>query len=225
MILIGGCSFSQSQIDESDNAPWLPWSDLIQEEKENCATSSYGQGMIVRSIIEKIELQKFNPNFVIVQWSAVQRGYTSNQTDVVEAIVKNREILFSHYDTEYWSDNVKVGYASNGFDDLTHETYVTAFTHITLLQNYLERKGIRYLFFWGWEQINVKNPLSYKFKELYKTTKIGEWWIPRNHIGFKEWAQEEIGTDADLENDFHPSTAAHKIFYEKIIKPKINKLL
>ena len=98
--------------------------------------------------ISSIELQKFNPSFVIVQWSAVQRGYTSNQTDVVEAIVKNREVLFSHYDTEYWSDNVKVGYASNGFDDLTHETYVTAFTHITLLQNYLERKGIKYLFFW-----------------------------------------------------------------------------
>lgn len=225
MILIGGCSFSQSQIHDPGNAPWLPWSDLVEAPNKNVATSSYGQGMIVRSIIEKIELQKFNPNFVIVQWSAVQRGYTSNQTDVVEAIVKNREVLFSHYDTEYWSDNVKVGYASNGFDDLTHETYVTAFTHITLLQNYLERKGIRYLFFWGWEQINVKNPLSYKFKELYKTTKIGEWWIPRNHIGFKEWAQEEIGTDADLENDFHPSTAAHKIFYEKIIKPKINKLL
>ena len=74
MILIGGCSFSQSQIDESDNAPWLPWSDLVQGKKENCATSSYGQGMIVRSIIEKIELQKFNPSFVIVQWSAVQRG-------------------------------------------------------------------------------------------------------------------------------------------------------
>ena len=49
-------------------------------------------------------------------------------------------------------------------------------------------------------------------------------WIPRNHIGFKEWAQEEIGTDADLESDFHPSTAAHKIFYEKIIKPKIKTL-
>lgn len=225
MILIGGCSFSQTQIDASDNAPWLPWSDLIQEEKKNCATSSYGQGMIVRSIIEQIELKSKNPSLVIVQWSAVQRGYTINQTDVVETIVKNKELLFSHYDTEYWSDgNLEQHQASNGFDDLTHETYVTAFTHITLLQNYLERKGIRYLFFWGWEQINEKNQLSDKFKELYKTTEIGEWWIPRNHIGFKEWAQEEIGTDADLESDFHPSTAAHKIFYEKIIKPKIKTL-
>ena len=93
----------------SDNATLATMVDLIQEEKKNCATSSYGQGMIVRSIIEQIELKSKNPSFVIVQWSAVQRGYTSNQTDVVETIVKNREVLFSHYDTEYWSDNVKVG--------------------------------------------------------------------------------------------------------------------
>ena len=61
-------------------------------------------GMIVRSIIEQIELKSKNPSLVIVQWSAVQRGYTINQTDVVGKLVKNRELLFSHYDTEYWSD-------------------------------------------------------------------------------------------------------------------------
>ena len=93
MILIGGCSFSQSQINDPGNAPWLPWSDLVETPNRNVATSSYGQGMIVRSIIEQIELKSKTPSFVIVQWSAVQRGYTSNQTDVVEAIVKNREVL------------------------------------------------------------------------------------------------------------------------------------
>ena len=55
-----------------------------------------------------------------------------------------------------------------------------------IITKLFRKKGIRYLFFWGWEQINVKNQLSDKFKELYKTTEIGEWWIPRNHIGFKE---------------------------------------
>ena len=64
MILIGGCSFSQSQIGgkTSDNATLITMVRFNSRRKGKLSTSSYGQGMIVRSIIEKLN-SKIQPKF------------------------------------------------------------------------------------------------------------------------------------------------------------------
>ena len=35
--------------------------------------------------------------------------------------------------------------------------------------------------FWGWGQISEHNHYKSQFDKLYKSSKIGKWWIPNVH--------------------------------------------
>ena len=227
-LLIAGCSFSQSQRDNQDR-DWNPWSDMVDvHENVNVAQSSYGQGMIAQSIVNACEVHNYKPSLAIVQWSAVQRGYSLNQKDFLEKIMINSEPQFFNYDEEYRSDNLDLGKVSNVLTRLDRNAYLSTLTHISLVQNYFESKGIKYFMFWGWGQISEHNHYKSQFDKLYKSSKIGEWWIPnvhdsKHHLGMKEWATSKIGSKAKIEEDFHPSTEAHEIFYKEIIEPLFKK--
>lgn len=232
-LLIAGCSFSQSQRDNKDKL-WRPWSDMINgdfvQEEVNVAQSSYGQGMIAQSIINACEVHNYKPDLAIVQWSAVQRAYSLNQKDFIEKIMSNVEPEFFNYNEEYSSNKLDLDTVSNVLTKLDRSAYMATLTHITLIQNYFESKGIKYFMYWGWGQISDRNHYKYQFDKLYESSKIGNWWIPnihdsKHHLGMKEWATSKIGSDAKLQEDFHPSTQAHEIFYKDIIEPLLKPMI
>ena len=209
-ILIGGCSFTEKKHGRGE---WKPWSDLFSEELyiRNVAQSSYGQGMISKSIVNEIEVSKFKPDFVIIQWSSIQRGYSTNLKEFFSSVVKNKETAFLTHDYEYLNEESKM--SPQHIED---EFILASFTHILLTKNYLESKNIPYLMFWGWNQFNnVNKKLSNLFiNKIYDS----DWWIYGEHGGMSEFINEEIGKSALATDGKHPSTKGHKLFYDKIIK-------
>jgi hypothetical protein len=227
MIFINGCSFSETQVDRGGK--WKPWSDfLIDDYSEyyeiyNSAVSSNGQGKILDTTIEALELHSDKPiKLAIIQFSAVARGYANNFDKFVEKITQNTNYQSLLHEEEYnLSDEDKVT------DLLTHVDwlyYKSTLCKIICLKNYFENKKIPYLFFWGWQQITPDMESDSTIKTLLEKAYDGNWWRFGEHGGMSEWGIERFGKDnAILPEDFHPTTMVHEAFYNDIIKPYLKK--
>lgn len=209
-VLISGCSFTEKKHGLGE---WIPWSDLLSDELNirNVAKSSYGQGMISKSIVNEIEISEFKPDFVIVQWSSIQRGYSTNLKEFFSSVVKNKETDFLAYDYEYLNEEMKMNP-----QNIEDSFILSSFTHILLTKNYLESKNIPYLMFWGWNQLDKVNK---KISDLF-IDKIydSNWWIYGEHGGMSELINDEVKVGSFASDGKHPSTKGHKLFYDKIIK-------
>ena len=230
-VLIGGCSFSQKMIWENgvEDGSWVAWTDLFQKEYGttfeiiNRAKSSFGQSKIVESLLDELIKYNFEVDYVIIQWSAVLRGYITHYNDFFDKITKQGEIDFLPYIHEYLSDPDKVSNVTN-INDLTELTfYKASLNQIFLMKSLLEYKNIPFTMFWGWEQItpNIEFQLGDLLNQIYSDS----FWRYKKHGGMNEYLIESIGeTNAILHNDFHPSSKGHRFFYDNIIKELIKKI-
>jgi hypothetical protein len=230
-LLIGGCSFSQS-MRETDNPLWKPWTDFLFEdygkdiEIINKSRSSFGQSLIIASLMEELILRDFDVDMVIVQWSAVARAYSTNQRDFFNRILTQGEECFAPYEEEYIIN--KEGY--EGW--LTHitktvdlEYYTASIDKILLFKYLLDSKNIPYKMFWGWEQIT---PEIYQQRKKWIDLVYDEnFWRFGEQGGMLEWIVDKIGKDnahISIHNS-HPTTQGHEIFYNEIIKYILKPIL
>jgi len=226
MIFINGCSFSETQVDRGGK--WKPWSDfLIDDYSEyyeiyNSAVSSNGQGKILDTTIESLELHSDKRiKLAIIQFSAVARGYANNFDMFVEKITQNKNYQSLLHEEEY---NLSDGRITNLITHIDWVYYKSTLCKIISLKNYFENKKIPYLFFWGWQQITPDMESDSTIKTLLEKAYDGNWWRFGEHGGMSEWGIERFGKDnAILPEDFHPTTMVHEAFYNDIIKPYLKK--
>lgn len=231
-ILIGGCSFSEHQY-RNEHRRWTAWTDLLVHEYNpytdynitNVAHSSYGQSRIVESLTEKLVMNNFEYDFVIVQWSAVGRAYSTNERDFLNRLVKQNEVDFVVHVEEYISgyNGLVDGTVTSRFNQVSNEFYKHSLTQMFLLKSLLDFKNIKYKMFWGWQQLDDKIAEDNKFlvEKLYDENFIRF----GNHGGMSEYLVESLGKDiAIIPGDFHPSTEGQTFFYNNIIKPIIEQL-
>lgn len=231
-LLIGGCSFSQ-QTNGTENPFWKSWTDFLSEDYDkqlkiiNTAESSFGQSLIIKSLMEQLIELDFKVDMVIVQWSAVARGYSTNQDDFVKRIMNQGDFKFAAYQEEYVNGYKGVTYEYEGWvtDNLNVidlEYYTSSIDKIILFKYLLETHNIPYVMFWGWEQIT---PEIYQKKKKWLDIMYNEnFWTFGKHGGMLEWIVDKIGKENAYvsPNDFHPSTQGHELFYNQIIKDIIN---
>lgn len=228
-VLISGCSFSEKK--HFQNSIYFPWSDFFQRDFHqkycdvfNVAKSSYGQSMIVESLLKELIIHNFEVDYVFVQWSAIGRLYASNQKEFIETMIKQNELKFISHQHEYISKlnpNTLTG-VTDLFDTIDDYLYTSSLLQILLMKNVLENHNIPYTMFWGWEQIT--NDIYEKNELLFSKIYDENFWRFGNHGGMSEYIIDTIGkTKGILPKDFHPTTMGQEKFYEDIIKPIANK--
>jgi len=228
-VLIGGCSFSEKKMFDK-NSKWIPWSDLLSKdfdenycEISNEARSSYGQSKIVESLLSVLIEKKFEIDYVFIQWSAIGRSYAMNQEDFVQMALKQGELYFSSNLHEYIIDE-ELGWVTNLTKQIDDSFYTTSLSQIVLMKNLLENYNIPYTMFWGWNQIT--NSIYKKNKKIFDIIYDDSFWRYGDHGGMSEYIIDTIGQDKGiLQNDFHPTTEGHQLFYDNIIKPIADKKL
>jgi len=223
-VLITGCSFTQGNNDSpSGNEMWIPWSNLVHfdgYDVRNVAKSSYGQGKIVQSVVQFLEESDQRPDLVIIQLSAILRGYSTNVNDFYFRITNQRESFFLLHDDDYITPDAGwVHKVSIAEDELDSETHWNAYTKVLLLKTYLQQKNQDYIMFWGWNQLE-NCPTNIKL--LWKKNIYDEnFWSYGTWGGMSEYITDKIGKKGIIPMDFHPSTEGHQLFYNDIIKPKL----
>lgn len=224
-ILIGGCSFSQPQYN-NPSKEWTPWSDLIDTDTffvKNVALSSYGQMKISETIISEIIKDNFSFDLVFIQWSAFGRGVTNSEKDFFKWIVNTGQEFMLPYANEYVNTGLEKLSTTTKLNSVDTLFYISSLIQIELVKTFLEHHNIKYLMFWGWEQIT--DNIYIKNKKLIDNIYKGSWWRFDKHGGFLEYGIDILGNDnAVIKHDFHPTTQAHKLFYENVILPKLNEL-
>lgn len=228
-ILIGGCSFS-----ERKSNLWTAWTDILENNFtesvgyniHNVAHSSYGQSRIAESVTENLIKNDFNYDFVFVQWSAVSRAYATSEKHFLTRILNQNEVDFVAHVEEYMADSTGWNGESvtSRLHQVSNEFYKHSLMQIFLLKSLLDYKNVNYVMFWGWQQIDDKIYENNKFliDKIYdeKFIRFG------THGGMLEYLIENLGEDTTKRSttDFHPSTIAHKFFYDNIILPYMNIL-
>lgn len=228
-ILIGGCSFS-----ERGSQLWKAWTDILEEDfKEingynitNVAHSSYGQSRIAESLTETLIKNDFNYDFVFVQWSAISRAYATSEKHFLTRILNQNEVDFVAHMEEYMADDSGWNGESvtSRLYQVSNEFYKHSLMQMFLLKSLLDYKNVKYVMFWGWQQIDEKIYKNNKFllDKIYdeKFIRFG------NHGGMLEYLIENLGEDTTKRSkeDFHPSTTAHRFFYDNIILPHMKKI-
>lgn len=224
-ILIGGCSFSQTQ-GNSDTKKWIPWSDLIDTDTffiKNMALSSYGQLKISETVISEIIKNNFSFDLVIIQWSAFGRGVSNNEKDFFKWVINTGQEFMLPYSNEYVNTGLKKQITTSKLNSIDALFYTASLIQIELVKTFLEYHNIKYLMFWGWEQINDRVYL--KNKKIIDSIYKGSWWKFGKYGGILEYGIGVLGNDnAVIKDDFHPTTEVHKLFYENVILPKLNEL-
>ena len=226
-ILIGGCSFSESQkkynhtsFDPKKN--WYPWTDLMDDEFGknnniiNLARGSAGQSTIVSLLTKKLLELNFNVDLVIVQWSSTHRLFGEKEEDLIENINHQGFELLSQkgidvFTKEYYEKLTQLGY------DISYNSLL----QIYLFKNLLESKNIKYKFFWGWSQSDVKtDKYSNLIDDIYDDNFLRFKSLDgTNHGGMHDYANQVLGEENTEVNDGHPNSESHKVFYNDIIKP------
>lgn len=228
-ILIGGCSFSQhcGFKNENNNPIFTNWTDFFEREFGNTykiinrAQSSFGQAKIVESLLEELIKFDFNVDYVIVQWSAVGRSYSINETDFFNKMVNNWEVPFSPHRHEYMLNDDKEGWVTTITNVISESFYRASLNQIFLLKSLLDSKNIPYSMFWGWEQIT--SDIQLKCNDILELIYDDNFWKWNDHGGISEYIIDNIGTDLGIvKNDFHPSTPGQEFFYNTIIKDIFN---
>lgn len=225
-VLIGGCSFSQycGFPTEQVKPIWTSWTDFFLRDYGsvfniiNCAQSSFGQSRIVETITDELIKNNFNIDYVIIQWSAVGRAYSTNEKDFFERMVKQSEVAFSPHIQEYIINNNKEGWCTNLTNQISTSFYKASLHQIFLMKSLLESKNIRYKMFWGWEQITpqIESETIQLLNLIYDET----FWRVNKHGGMSEWILSNISEEEGFVGgcDFHPSTKGQEFFYNTIIK-------
>ena len=240
-ITIAGCSFSERIPKELHSSVWKPWTCFLEEDTMNFnppfllltrAVSSSGNSKIVDSVLETTvgnplskEDNEIKPKYVIVQWSAVGRGYANNETDFTKKIIDFEDYNLFNYEEEMVSEELEYGAVTDRLNHVSLRYYQYSLHKILLLKNYLENNNIPYLFFWGWQQLTNELIQEYNLSKLVDLIYDGNWWKFGEHGGMSEYVIDKLGENkAIIPNDFHPTTEAHKYFYENIIKYEVEKL-
>jgi len=181
-------------------------------------------------ISEKIVKSILNPNrdvkLVVIQWSAVGRGYHSKDSDYLSRFINamnNKEVHTLIDSSEFINvKNLDDGEVTNLVNQVSNEFYESSLIRIYLTHQFLQNNNIPYISFWGWQQItDNQNELS----DLIKRVHDENFWTFGDYGGMNEYCIDKIGEKrAILVDDFHPTTDAHTLFYNDIIKPKILEL-
>lgn len=223
-ILIGGCSFSQE-----GGHGWKSWTDFLKDDGEekfqiiNKAQGSFGQSLIVESLLSELILRDFNIDYVIVQWSAVGRAYSTNQKDFFDRMIRQWEPQFSPHQQEYLVSGDTEGWLTNIMNTIEPKFYTASLNQILLFKSLLEVHNIPFTFFWGWEQIT--EDLMKKNNNLINKIYDERFWRWKENGGMMEYVIDTIGYDKGIiPNDFHPTTKGHEIFYNHIVKDIINQI-
>lgn len=223
-VLVTGCSFSEKMRELSDEyQQWMPWSDLIHFDGynvKNVAQSSFGQGKITQSVVQFMESNP-KPDLVVIQLSAILRGYASNMKDFYLRITNQKESFFLLHDDEYITpDNEWEGKVSMADDELTEEVHWNTLCKVLMLKSYLKERNQDYIMFWGWNQLeNAPDHI----KSIWKSQVYdNNFWSYNEWGGMSEYIIDTIGSEMGiLPMDFHPTSEGHRIFYDDIIKPKL----
>lgn len=234
-VLIGGCSFSQHMGFPNENNEWNPlwtsWTDFFLKDYKsefeiiNRAQSSFGQSRIVESITHELIARKFDIDYVIIQWSAVGRSYSTNMNDFFDRMINQYEVPFSPHRHEYIANDDKLGWVTDLTNTIEHSFYIASLTQIYLMKCLLESKNIRYKMFWGWGQITpeIESKVSHLLEVIYddRFLRYGS-----NHGGISEIVMDNIGKKEGFvsENDIHPSTKGQEFFYNTTIKNIIKEI-
>ena len=224
-ILIGGCSFSQTQKD-NNNSKWISWSDFIDNEMffiKNMALSSYGQMKISETIINEIIKSDFSFDLVFIQWSAFGRGVSNSEKDFFKWVINTGQEFMLPYGNEYVNTGLSKLTTTNKLNSIDSLFYTASLIQIELVKTFLEHHNINYLMFWGWEQIT--DNIYLRNKKLIDSIYKGNWWKFGEYGGILEYGADILGIDdAILKEDFHPTTQSHEFFYKNVIIPKLNEL-
>lgn len=223
-IIISGCSFSEYTTGE----PYFTWSNYLLDEFKhklkiyNEAKDSQGQGIIVQKVIDRIIDLKFDVDLIIIQWSAITRGFAKNEIDFIKRIIDNKSYIdFLPFSLEYYGGG-DLDYVSDS-NEIIHDIYYKySLVQMILLINFLENYNLKYKMFWGWQQIS--NEVEDKFKNYFDIIYNNNFWLHNRNGGMKEYCEMKIGNLAILKNDLHPSSQAQKYFYETVIKNFINEI-
>ena len=226
-ILIGGCSYSESQkkfnnLIFNPDKDWYPWTDLLDDEfgKENniinLARGSAGQSTIVSFLTKKLLELDFKVDMVLVQWSSPHRIFAEKESDLIETINSQGIELLSQkgidiFTKEYYEKIEKMG----------HDILYNSLLQIFLFKNLLDFKGIKYNFFWGWcdNKIDLSNQ-SFILDKIYDKnflryrTASG-----KEDGGMHDYANLVLGENNSQVEDGHPNSEAHKVFYNHVIRP------
>lgn len=233
-ILICGCSFTQSRINDrpewiNSDRSWIPYSDLLYHEFpnkiKNIGQDSASNGWIYNTTLAELLKNNFSYDFVIIQWSAVMRAHFPDSN--LEGITKNWPVgnpsVGPHLFEYIARDGLTNGNVTNLLNEVSSHFYLNTLIYIYSLQKILESNNIPYLMFWGWEQITDKIYQEYKyiFNKIYNKN----FWKFGKNGGLSEYCISKLGENKSiLKDDFHPTTEAHNLFYEDIIKPILNNL-
>jgi hypothetical protein len=224
-ILIGGCSFSQTQ-GNNTKKKWTPWSDFIDKDNffiKNVALSSYGQLKISETIITEIINSNFSFDFVFIQWSAFGRGVSRTETEFFKWVTQTGQEFMLPYSNEYVNTGLQSTAITNKLTAVDSLFYTASLIQIELVKTFLEHHNIKYLMFWGWEQIT--DNIYFKNKKIIDSIYKGSWWTFNKYGGVLEYGVDLLGNDkAIIKQDFHPTTEVHELFYENIILPVLNEL-
>tara|TARA_B100000424_G_C22925962_1_gene492660 strand:+ start:1127 stop:1843 length:717 start_codon:yes stop_codon:yes gene_type:complete len=218
-LLIGGCSFSEPKY---GHGPWHPWTDqLVKEyshewEVTNKAQGSYGNALISQNIIDNILRGDTKPDLVIVQWSAIGRAYSHNETDFIGRLIKERDSMkFAPHMGEYLSQDDRSGWVTNTINVISENFYQSSLVSMIGLQSFLNEKNIPYIMFWGWCQFN--DELKDKFKPYLDLLYNERWWNPDGSMS--SFITEAHGKKGIMGGgDFHPNNLGQRHFYEKAVK-------
>lgn len=205
-VLCSGCSFSESQPYDGD---WIPWTDLLSSNDDydvvNLAKGSAGQFGISNSIMTYLlDDTNFKPDYIIVQWSSVIRGFSKTDDDLI------LNVLSQTTDLNY------IGLDYNSEDAITmyeEKRMKSSLQQILLLKTYIESIEIPYLFFWGWKTQN--------HTKLLDKIVDSNWWYPHNNktFGLTEHVYGQI--EPPLLECGHPTSESHQHFYDTVILPRM----
>jgi hypothetical protein len=227
-LLIGGCSFSCSQKDIKDPL-WIPWTDMLSYDYDkyikiiNTSESSFSQTNITEKILHQLLENDFDVDCVIIQWSAIGRSYATSINEFYKRVFEDDRLEFLPYLNEYMLFSDKRDWVTNKINIIDDSFYLHSLSQMIMIKLILDSKQIPYMMFWGWEQITkkIKEDNSKLFEKLYDQN----FWRYRDNGGMLEYCTLLLNKkNVVIKNDFHPTTKSHKLFYENIIKPKIENV-
>jgi len=230
-ILINGCSFTQSRINDriewiNSDRSWIPYSDLLYQEYKdkikitNLGLDSSSNGLIYNNTLNELIKKDFNYDIVIIQWSAVMRAHTKTVEEFSNNLPTGTIEASVHFHEYLLREKMELGEVTNKLNQIESSFYTHTLLLIYSLQRILESENVSYFMFWGWEQISDEVYINnqYIFDKIYNDN----FWRLGLHGGMNEYIINLIGkSEALMPHDFHPSSNGHKIFYENIIKPLI----
>lgn len=211
-VLVSGCSFSESQpsYNPNDEQQWKPWSDFLSEKYDvkNVARGSYGNFGISKSIVKEI-LHGYQPHLVIIQWSGLVRRMTKHDSDLVMEVLKTPQKNLELVGLDFHSlENLEKYYKALEYSSLQE---------ILLVQEFLEKRDIPYICFWGWRQL-VK---QHKYMDLIYNN---NWILNDNNFGFLNHVIKKWDKESACVHDGHPNTRSQKWLFEQILS-RIQKSL